>query len=176
MALNKWKIDSSTSISRALRSDDSGAVNPPGFSQSVVTVQQVEHGGRNEQAQHLMTKRAWDMALQPIKSLPMNLFMMYMSGNTISIFPLMMIAMMAWRPVKALMSVNPAFKPLQDEHTGNLLLQKVVFALGNMIAIALALYKLHGMGLLPNHASDWLDFQQPPARLQYSLVSDSFVV
>lgn len=60
-----------------------------------------------------MTKRAWDTALQPIKSLPMNLFMMYMSGNTISIFPLMMIAMMAWRPVKALMSVNPAFKPLQ---------------------------------------------------------------
>lgn len=60
-----------------------------------------------------MKKRAWDMALQPIKSLPMNLFMMYMSGNTISIFPIMMIAMMAWRPVKALMSVNLAFKPLQ---------------------------------------------------------------
>lgn len=65
------------------------------------------------QTHHLMKKRAWDMALQPIKSIPMNLFMMYMSGNTISIFPIMMIAMMAWRPVKALMSVNPAFKPLQ---------------------------------------------------------------
>ncbi|VDD87387.1 unnamed protein product [Enterobius vermicularis] len=173
--MNKWKIDSSSSFSRSLRCDEPGAINPPGFSQNVVAVQQVEYGGRNEQAQHLMTKRAWDTALQPIKSLPMNLFMMYMSGNTISIFPLMMIAMMAWRPVKALMSVNPAFKPLQDEHTGNLLLQKIVFVLGNMIAIALALYKLHGMGLLPNHASDWLDFQQPPARLQYSLVSDAFV-
>lgn len=37
----------------------------------------------------------------------------FRSGNTISIFPMMMIAMMAWRPVKAIMSVNTAFKPLE---------------------------------------------------------------
>lgn len=58
---------------------------------------------------------------------------------------------------------------------GSLLLHKLVFVLGNMIAIAMALYKLHSMGLLPNHASDWLDFQLPPQRMQYSLVSDSFI-
>ena len=38
---------------------------------------------------------------------------MYMAGNTISIFPIMMVAMMAWRPVKAFMSVNTVFKPLE---------------------------------------------------------------
>lgn len=53
------------------------------------------------------------MALQPAKSLPMNMFMMYMAGNTISIFPIMMVVMMAWRPLKALMAVNSAFKSLQ---------------------------------------------------------------
>uniref|UniRef100_A0A915C8T8 ER membrane protein complex subunit 4 n=2 Tax=Parascaris univalens TaxID=6257 RepID=A0A915C8T8_PARUN len=175
MALNKWKLDSTSGGSRIVSRVVDACFNPPGFSQSVSVVQQVEQSGRSEHTQHLMTKRAWDMALQPIKSIPMNMFMMYMSGNTISIFPIMMIAMMAWRPVKALMSVNAAFKPLQDEHTGNLLVHKIVFVLGNTLAVAMALYKLHGMGLLPNHASDWLDFQLPPQRMQYVLISDSFV-
>uniref|UniRef100_F1LF93 ER membrane protein complex subunit 4 n=1 Tax=Ascaris suum TaxID=6253 RepID=F1LF93_ASCSU len=114
MALNKWKLDATTGGSRIVSRVVDACFNPPGFSQSVSVVQQVEQGGRSEHTQHLMTKRAWDMALQPIKSIPMNMFMMYMSGNTISIFPIMMIAMMAWRPVKALMSVNAAFKPLQE--------------------------------------------------------------
>lgn len=75
---------------------------------------QVEGTGRNDQQQqHLLSKRAWDMALQPIKSLPMNMFMMYMAGNTISIFPIMMVVMMLWRPMKTVMAVNAVFKPLK---------------------------------------------------------------
>ncbi|VDN05226.1 unnamed protein product [Thelazia callipaeda] len=169
----KWKLDL-TNIGPKGRTTDP-SLTPPGFLQTGSSTHQVEQSGINEQTDHLVKKRAWDMALQPVKSLPMNMFMMYMSGNTISIFPIMMIAMMAWRPVKALMSVNPVFKPLQDEHIGSLLPHKLVFVLGNMVAIAMALYKLHGMGLLPNHASDWLDFQLPPQRLQYSLVSDTYI-
>uniref|UniRef100_A0A915Q659 ER membrane protein complex subunit 4 n=1 Tax=Setaria digitata TaxID=48799 RepID=A0A915Q659_9BILA len=175
MSLTKWKLDLTSGGTRTVGRMLDSSLNPPGYSQAGATVQQIEQSGDSEQTHHLMKKRAWDMALQPIKSLPMNLFMMYMSGNTISIFPIMMIAMMAWRPVKALMSVNPAFKPLQDEQMGSLLLHKLVFVLGNMMAVSMALYKLHSMGLLPNHASDWLDFQLPPQRMQYSLVSDSFI-
>ncbi|MCP9262924.1 ER membrane protein complex subunit 4 [Dirofilaria immitis] len=175
ISLTKWKLDLATAGMRTVSRVVDSSLNPPGYSQAGITVQQIEQTGDSEQTHHLMKKRAWDMALQPIKSLPMNLFMMYMSGSTISIFPIMMIAMMAWRPVKALMNVNLAFKPLQDEHMGSLLLHKLVFVLGNMIAIAMALYKLHSMGLLPNHASDWLDFQLPPQRMQYSFVSDSFI-
>jgi hypothetical protein len=36
----------------------------------------------------------------------MNLFIMYMAGNTISIFPTMMVCMMAWRPIQALMAIS----------------------------------------------------------------------
>lgn len=53
-----------------------------------------------------VTKRCWDVALGPLKQIPMNLFIMYMSGNTISIFPIMMVCMMAWRPIQALMSMS----------------------------------------------------------------------
>uniref|UniRef100_A0A2I3GLZ7 ER membrane protein complex subunit 4 n=3 Tax=Primates TaxID=9443 RepID=A0A2I3GLZ7_NOMLE len=38
----------------------------------------------------LVEKRCWDIALGPLKQIPMNLFIMYMAGNTISIFPTMM--------------------------------------------------------------------------------------
>lgn len=65
---------------------------------------------RDGQQQRLVEKRAWEMALGPLKSLPMNLFMMYMAGNSISIFPIMMVCMMAWRPLKALTATNSTFK------------------------------------------------------------------
>uniref|UniRef100_A0A8C8Z2G5 ER membrane protein complex subunit 4 n=1 Tax=Prolemur simus TaxID=1328070 RepID=A0A8C8Z2G5_PROSS len=42
----------------------------------------------------LVEKRCWDIALGPLKQIPMNLFIMYMAGNTISIFPTMMVCMM----------------------------------------------------------------------------------
>ncbi|KAF7638857.1 Leucine carboxyl methyltransferase 1 [Meloidogyne graminicola] len=133
----------------------------------------VETVSKNEQQQqHLLNKKAWDMALQPLKSLPMNMFMMYMAGNTISIFPIMMVMMMAWRPIKAILSVNTTFKVLEQEYGSSLILHKIVFSLGNLAAIALAVYKCHTMGLLPNHESDWLDFMSEPERLQISLSSD----
>jgi len=53
-----------------------------------------------------------------------------------------------------------------------LILHKIVFILGNLGAVALAVYKCHTMGLLPNHESDWLDFMSEPERLQLSLSFD----
>ena len=40
----------------------------------------------------------------------MNLFIMYMSGNTISIFPIMRVIMMMVRPLKTLVTVKQTFK------------------------------------------------------------------
>lgn len=44
-----------------------------------------------------------------------------------------------------------------------------------MAAIGLAVYKCHTMGLLPNHASDWLDFVPPAQRVQFALLGDQFI-
>ena len=60
---------------------------------------------------NLRIKRCWDLALGPFKQViwclknlnfeffqvPMNLFIMYMSGSSISIFPIMMVVMMMFR-------------------------------------------------------------------------------
>ncbi|PNI20030.1 EMC4 isoform 13, partial [Pan troglodytes] len=57
----------------------------------------------------------WDIALGPLKQIPMNLFIMYMAGNTISIFPTMMVCMMAWRPIQALMAISANVRKFKPE-------------------------------------------------------------
>lgn len=46
--------------------------------------------------------------------------------------------------------------------------QKFVYFFGQLVNIAVALYKCQSMGLLPTHASDWLAFVEPQARVEYS--------
>lgn len=58
-----------------------------------------------------------------------------------------------------------AFKVIEGTHAFG---QKFVYFLGQLVNIALALYKCQSMGLLPTHASDWLAFVEPQARLEYS--------
>lgn len=48
------------------------------------------------------------------------------------------------------------------------IMQKLIYLLGNLGCIALALYKCNSMGLLPTHASDWLDFVESPQRIEFS--------
>uniref|UniRef100_A0A914LJW0 ER membrane protein complex subunit 4 n=1 Tax=Meloidogyne incognita TaxID=6306 RepID=A0A914LJW0_MELIC len=174
--MNKWRLDlgggaGSRALIKLAASDQT--INPPGYHQGYIVSQQVETVSKNEQQQqHLLNKRAWDVALGPLKALPMNMFMMYMAGNTISIFPIMMVMMMVWRPIKTLLSVNATFKVMEQEYGSSLILHKIVFILGNLGAVALAVYKCHTMGLLPNHESDWLDFMSEPERLQLSLSFD----
>ena len=103
---------------------------------------------------NLKIKRSWDLALGPFKQVPMNLFIMWMSGNTISIFPIMMVFMMMFRPFKTLFSVSQTFKGFETSGGGVTFLgQKIVFVLGNLANVALAMYKCHSMGLLPTHVS-----------------------
>jgi len=51
-------------------------------------------------------QKSWDIALGPLKQIPMNFFIMWMAGNTISIFPIMMVGMMFFRPIQALMAAS----------------------------------------------------------------------
>lgn len=60
---------------------------------------------------------------------------------------------------------SSAFKVIEGTHAFG---QKFVYFLGQLVNIALALYKCQSMGLLPTHASDWLAFVEPQARVEYS--------
>lgn len=84
---------------------------------------------------------------------------MYMVGNSISIFSIVMLGMMFIRPIKALLAVKSTFVFLEGEHE-HVTLQKFFYLLGNLSLVALALYKCHSMGLLPTATSDWLAFME----------------
>ncbi|XP_062864726.1 ER membrane protein complex subunit 4 [Trichomycterus rosablanca] len=156
----KWALELSlaNTRSRADRQKDD-VMYPVGYSDKPVPDTSVQEADRN-----LVEKRCWDVALGPLKQIPMNLFIMYMSGNTISIFPIMMVCMMAWRPIQALMSMSATFKLL--ESSSQQWLQGLVYLVGNLLGSALAIYKCQSMGLLPTHSSDWLAFIEPPQRLE----------
>lgn len=48
----------------------------------------------------------------------MNLFLMFMAGNSISIFPIMMVGMMLLRPIKALWATTATFRTIEGGHAG----------------------------------------------------------
>ncbi|KAG0722054.1 ER membrane protein complex subunit 4 [Chionoecetes opilio] len=155
----KWALD------LAGRRGERGNENlpaPPGYRSSVSQV----HAEASRQGDpNLVIKKAWDTALSPLKSVPMNLFLMFMAGNSISIFPIMMVGMMLLRPIKALWATGATFRTIEGTHSG---LQKLIYLLGNLVNVGLALYKCHSMGLLPTHASDWLAFQEPAIQMEFS--------
>ncbi|XP_066597421.1 ER membrane protein complex subunit 4 [Prorops nasuta] len=158
---NKWSLD----FAHKSKQDKGIDVpSPPGYAPAVSLLHTVEYL-RETDSNHLILKKSWDLALGPLKQVPMNLFIMYMAGNSISIFPIMMVGMLIIRPVKALFTLQQTFKVAEGTQAVG---QKFVYLLGQLVNIALALYKCQSMGLLPTHASDWLAFVEPQARLEYS--------
>ncbi|KAG1466933.1 hypothetical protein G6F55_000169 [Rhizopus delemar] len=151
--------------------------NPIGFQPSTLqkyskSEKSTRHSDKDDQAA-LKMRRAWDVALVPAKSIPMSLFMMYMSGNSLQIFSVMITATMLFmQPIKAIMSAQETFS--RFESTGSkkqetdLTLPKLSFIGLQLIVILLGVYRVNSMGLLPNTTSDWLSFIKPKEILEFA--------
>lgn len=95
-------------------------------------------------------KKAWEVALAPVKSLPMSAIMMYMSGNTLQIFSIMMVIMAFKNPLMGLINTNQAFERFKTEtNSGQLLQTKLVYMVMQLLALGVGVWKLNAMGLLP---------------------------
>lgn len=98
----------------------------------------------------LKLKKAWELAIAPAKQLPMNAFGMYMTGNSLQIFSIMMVFMLFKAPIQALMNVQGTFQRLESEgNRQQMVLAKMAFVACNLLALGLGLWKVNGMGLLP---------------------------
>lgn len=90
----------------------------------------------------------------------MNFIMMYMSGNTLQIFSIMMVFMLFQNPLRALASVGATFRRFDNESThARLWAVKGVYVALQVVALAVGVWKVNGMGLLPNRRSDWLAWE-----------------
>lgn len=103
-----------------------------------------------EETDTLKLKKSWEIALAPAKQLPMNAIMMYMSGNSLQIFSIMMVFMLFKNPIQGLIATNQTFTRFETEGTRNKMwMVKATYVLMNLVALSLGIWKVNGMGLLP---------------------------
>jgi len=115
----------------------------------------------------LKIKKAWEFATSPLKSLPMQAFMLYMSGGGVQVFSMGIVAMLLLSPFKNLSGMNAAFAPFAPGPSSSptakslftLPLQKLAYLACNILTLALGLWKCQSMGLLPTGTGDWLAFE-----------------
>jgi len=80
----------------------------------------------------------------------MNAIMMYMSGNSLQIFSIMMVFMLFKNPIQGLISTNQVFTRFETEGTrGRLWMIKATYVIMQLVALSLGIWKVNGMGLLP---------------------------
>ncbi|EMC93513.1 hypothetical protein BAUCODRAFT_37198 [Baudoinia panamericana UAMH 10762] len=119
----------------------------------------------------LKLKKAWELAIAPAKQLPMNAIGMYMTGNSLQIFSIMMVFMLFKGPIEAVFRINSTFSRLETEgNRQQMVLVKLAFVGCNLLALALGVWKVNGMGLLPTTRSDWLAWEtarEPLERAYY---------
>ncbi|KAF8274248.1 endoplasmic reticulum protein [Lactarius quietus] len=164
---------------------------PPGFSELTKAQSHRKSSTAAVLDSHeaLKVKRAWDFAISPVKSLPMQAFMLYMSGGGVQIFSMGIVAMLLLSPFKNLSTMNtvltspfssspshlmvaapltePFFAPFAPgppsspsaKSLTTLPLQKLAYLGCNILTLALGLWKCRSMGLLPTGTGDWLAFE-----------------
>ncbi|KAG9244263.1 hypothetical protein BJ878DRAFT_507053 [Calycina marina] len=123
-----------------------------------------------EETDALKLKKAWEIALAPAKQLPMTAIMMYMSGNSLQIFSIMMVGMAFKNPILGLMATNQAFERFESEGNKNgLVVAKLAYVGMQVLALALGIWKVNGMGLLPTTRSDWLAWEMAREPLERAI-------
>ncbi|KAJ6500650.1 DUF1077-domain-containing protein [Mycena sanguinolenta] len=139
---------------------------PPGFSRSTSSKTGSKTSAPPPEAYNeIKEKRALDFAIAPAKSLPMQAFMLYMSGSGVQIFSIGIVVMLLLSPFKNLAGMNDAFAQFAPSTAKSpksfltLPLQKLVYIVCNVVTLAVGLWKCRSMGLLPMGTGDWLAFE-----------------
>jgi len=108
----------------------------------------------DERQRALWHAKSWNVAKSPFSQLFMTGFMLYMSGTSIQIFPIIMLIMSFIQPLRAILNVNALFGPFEEKGV-HVLMQKVLYVMFQCVAMGMVLVKCHYMRLLPSQI-DWM--------------------
>ncbi len=111
--------------------------------------------GPNQAA--ILAKRkaqAMSLASKPGQQVLMNAFMMYMSGNTLNIFSISTTSMAIISPLTSIIQVESVFGKLEEVDTQ---MAKLIYVALNLVWLAMGMYKMSSMRLLPTTSADWAD-------------------
>ena len=172
----KWVIDLKNGLQPRSKTADK-IPDPPGYTRALTGKQKsaqapARKSPTQEETETLKLKKSWEIALGPAKQLPMQAIMAYMSGNSLQIFSIMMVFMLFKNPLQGIMQTNAIFSKFEtDSLKSKMLGVKVVYVLMQCSLLALGVYKVHSMGLLPTTRSDWLAWEterQPLERAHFA--------
>ncbi|KAI4313122.1 hypothetical protein L6164_026129 [Bauhinia variegata] len=142
--------------------------DPLGFSRASLDQDDSTQSRQKKDAEsNWKAKKAWEVAQAPLKNLLMMGFMMWMAGNTVHLFSIGITFSALWQPISALQGVGKVFEPYKDSRV-ELLGPKLLFIALNLGGLALGVWKLNTLGLLPTHASDWVSSLPPAQDVEYS--------
>ena len=144
---------------------------PPGFVRGDFDGQSSgsSGGGRRDDRQTILMKQAWAKAKSPGKQIFMSGLMMWLSGSTMSIFTLMMMAMVMINPITSLFGVQSAFERYESkDNYKQLWLPKLAYIGLNFICVGIGIWKLNALGLLPT-GEHIPPFLPAPSYTEYSM-------
>eukprot|EP01059_Diplonema_ambulator_P031066 TRINITY_DN5593_c0_g1_i1.p1 TRINITY_DN5593_c0_g1~~TRINITY_DN5593_c0_g1_i1.p1 ORF type:complete len:168 (+),score=21.47 TRINITY_DN5593_c0_g1_i1:73-504(+) len=108
-------------------------------------------------------RRIWELATSPRKQMGMMMFMMWLSGNDLNIFPIIITAQAVYSPISSIMGAQKLFSKVVDGIDQSTELQEerrnavITYILHQIVFFAMGLVKCYYLGLVPTHALDWID-------------------
>jgi len=109
---------------------------------------------------NLAYQSAMTLAKSPGSSLLMTGFMLWLTGNSLQLFSIIMLLMSMRTPIVAIMGTQKTFSRYEESDI-SLLVPKVVYIALNLAAFGMCLYKAQAMGLIPT----LMDLQPLPVQL-----------
>ncbi|CEP62969.1 chaperone EMC4 LALA0_S06e08042g [Lachancea lanzarotensis] len=143
--------------------------SPPGFKATSTTTSKTtsnkttSKSDQKKNRSELVVQKAWQIAFQPAKSIPMNMIVSYMSGTSLQIISIMTAVMFVSNPIKSVVNIRREFRSVSGnpEVQAQIRLAMVMYVLFQVVLMAIGVHKLNSMGLIPNTKSDWLFLEQP---------------
>jgi ER membrane protein complex subunit 4 len=167
---NSWKLDLQ---SKAVNVSKRSHPDPPGYvpTSSLGAIEPLTEAGQATRLLDAPTRARKEAALRqkaldPAKQAGFMCFMLYMSGNKMQVFSIMMLVSCISAPIMAIAKVAKMFP--SDEQV-DVMIPRLIFCAVQLGQLAFAAYKLDGMGLLPTYPSDWMSQMTAPNAIETSI-------
>ncbi|CCW61647.1 unnamed protein product [Phytomonas sp. EM1] len=119
-----------------------------------------------------INQRLNDIRIGPLKQLPLNLFMMWIVGNEVSIFSIMFVGMAVINPLQSIFNAGKNFTEFEEDGKvdrqvlASIKQAKWIFIGCSLLCFLVGLIKLSWMELLPVNMMDWLPTTPPSYKEQ----------
>eukprot|EP00002_Diphylleia_rotans_P036351 TRINITY_DN7998_c0_g3_i1.p1 TRINITY_DN7998_c0_g3~~TRINITY_DN7998_c0_g3_i1.p1 ORF type:complete len:176 (-),score=42.34 TRINITY_DN7998_c0_g3_i1:227-754(-) len=152
---------------RVPHSTPSSARSPLGYSASAASAKDAQASQQSVEARkELKIRKSWEYARSPGMGIVNQFIMLWMSGSTLSIWTIGIVAAMAFSPIKSLMNMQSGFTKYEGEGI-DLRLQKLLYIVLNLVSLSFILYKFHQFGFFPT-ALDSALLVPPRKALEYA--------